>query len=81
MVRSGRGGHGHSDVAASYTDGKKKNFRDDIITTLHPEGSTNAVQISEEKRELERPHISFIKAVLNTIIPLLVSFCICFVSK
>lgn len=48
-------------------------MRDDLVTTLHPEGSSNNIQFAIEKRELERPSVCYGKAVLNTLIPGIVS--------
>lgn len=81
MVRSGGGGCRCSDMAASYSGKRKKSQRDDIVTTLHPKGSTNDVQIESVKRELIRPDINFGRAAINTIIPIVVSLCICAISN
>ena len=48
-------------------------MRDDIITTLHPEGSSNNIQIATEKRKLERPEICFGEAILSVLILVIVS--------
>jgi putative membrane protein insertion efficiency factor len=42
-------------------------MRDDVITTLHPEGSSNNAQIATVKRKLERPRICYWKALLNVL--------------
>jgi len=48
-------------------------MRDDIVTTLHPEGSSNNIQVVTEKRKLERPRICYRRFLLNALIPGIVS--------
>jgi len=48
-------------------------MRDDIITTLHPDGSSNNIRVVTEKRVLERPKICYGKAILNVMVPGVVS--------
>ncbi len=47
-------------------------MQDGFLTTLHPDGSSNDIQITLEKRELIRPQICYWKAVLNVVIPVFV---------
>lgn len=44
-------------------------MRDDIVTTLHPEGSSNNIRVVTEKRAIERPQICYGKAILNALVP------------
>lgn len=44
-------------------------IRDDIVTTLHPEGSSNNIRVVTEKRAIERPQICYRKAILNILVP------------
>lgn len=44
-------------------------IRDDIITTLHPEGSSNNIRVVTEKRAIERPKICYRVAILNVLVP------------
>jgi putative membrane protein insertion efficiency factor len=53
-------------------------MRDDIVTTLHPEGSSNNIQVTTEQRKLERPRICYRKSLLNSLIPGIVSVGISF---
>ena len=46
--------------------------QDGYISTLHPEGSYNNIQINEIKRELYRPDIDYLKAVINVFTPLII---------
>lgn len=48
-------------------------MRDDIVTSLHPEGSSNNIRVVTEKRAIERPQICYEKAILNALVPVTVS--------
>ena len=52
-----------------------------FITTLHPEGSfNNQIFIERKKREVKRPDINFLSAILNTLIPVILCIGICFID-
>ena len=47
--------------------------QDDFIYTLHPEGSSNNIQIAVERRELVRPELHPCKTAASVLIPVLIS--------
>lgn len=55
-------------------------MRDDIVKTLHPEGSSNNIRLATVKRTIERPNISLVKAVINVLGPGCVSACLSFLD-
>jgi putative component of membrane protein insertase Oxa1/YidC/SpoIIIJ protein YidD len=48
-----------------------------IVTTLHPEGSFNDIQVPAKRRTLVRPEISYWKTSLNVLVPLSVCLGMC----
>ena len=48
-------------------------MQDGFVTTLRPEGSFNNIRVLTEKRELVRPEICYWKAILNALIPVLIT--------
>ena len=48
-------------------------MQDELITTLHPEGSQNDLRVPVEARVLVRPEICYWKAALNVLIPVMLA--------